>query len=53
MEILRIEKLFPASLDPFRSGEPLALGTTAGTAAVVRDPLFATTVALFDMASEC
>ena len=52
MEILRIEKLFPPSLDPFRSGEPLALGATAGTAAVVSDPSFATAVALFDMASE-
>jgi hypothetical protein len=52
MEILRIEKLFPPSLDPFRSGKPLALGATAGTAAVVSDPAFATAVALFDMASE-
>ena len=52
MEILRIEKLLPPSLDPFRSGEPLALGATAGTAAVVSDPSFATAVALFDMASE-
>ena len=52
MEILRIEKLLPPSLDPFRSGEPLALGATAGTAAVVRDPYFATAVALFDVASE-
>jgi hypothetical protein len=52
MEILGIEKLLPPSLDPFRSGEPLALGATAGTAAVVRDPSFATAVALFDMASE-
>jgi len=52
MEILGLEKLFPPSLDPFRSGEPLALGATAGTAAVIRDPSFATAVALFDMASE-
>jgi hypothetical protein len=52
MEILRIEQLFPPSLDPFRSREPLALGATAGTAAVVSDPAFATVVALFDMASE-
>jgi hypothetical protein len=52
MEILRIEKLRPPSLDPFRSREPLALGATAGTAAVVSDPSFATAVALFDMASE-
>ena len=52
MEILRVEKLLPPSLDPFRSGEPLALGATAGTAAVVSDPLFTTAVALFDMASE-
>jgi hypothetical protein len=52
MEILGLEKLFPPSLDPFRSGEPLALGATARTAAVIRDPSFATAVALFDMASE-
>jgi hypothetical protein len=52
MEILRVEKLLPPSLDPFCSGEPLALGATAGAAAVVRDPSFATAVALFDMASE-
>jgi hypothetical protein len=52
MEILRIEKFPPPSLDPFRSGEPLALGATAGTAAIVSDPSFATAVALFDMAPE-
>ena len=52
MEILSIEKLLPPSLDPFRSREPLALGATAGTAAVVSDPSFATAVALFDVASE-
>jgi hypothetical protein len=39
-------------LNPFRTGEPLALGATAGTAAVVSDPSFATVVALFDVASE-
>jgi hypothetical protein len=44
VEILRSEKLLPPSLDPFRSGEPLTLGTTTGTAAVVRDPSFATVV---------
>src|SRR5450756_3255699 len=37
MEILRVEKLLPPSLDPFCSGEPLALGATAGAAAVVSD----------------
>src|SRR6266568_1506736 len=42
MEILRIEKLRPPSLDPFRPGERLALGAAARTAAIVRDPLFAT-----------
>ena len=52
MEILRVEKLRPPSLDPFRPGERLALGATARTAAVVGDPLCATAVALFDMASE-
>ena len=52
MEILRVEKLRPPSLDPFRPGERLALGAAARTAAVVSDPLFATAVALFDMASE-
>ena len=52
MEVLRIEKLLPPSLDPFRSGEPLALGAITGTAAVIRDPLFSTAVALFDMTAE-
>src|SRR6476469_11046123 len=52
MEILRVEKLGPPSLDPFRPGERLALGAATRTAAVISDPLFATAVALFDMASE-
>ena len=36
MEILRVEKLRPPSLDPFRPGERLALGATARTAACMR-----------------
>src|SRR6202043_2551019 len=44
MEIVGSEAPPPPSLDPFRSGEPLALGATAGTTAVVSDPSFATVV---------
>jgi hypothetical protein len=52
VEILRIEKLFLACLDPFCPGERLALGATAGSTAVVGNPLLATAITLFDMTSE-
>lgn len=51
MEMLRVEKLRPPGLNPFRPRERLALGAAARPAAVVGDPLLAAAVTLFDMAA--
>jgi hypothetical protein len=52
VEVLTVEKLGLAILDPLRAGKGLALWAMAIAAAIVKDALVLTLIALFDMAAE-